>query len=487
MSLLRKSDYAQVPSKVLHEYGACDVIALRKIYPSIKKQLKEQGVDSYYKNRMKPLVTNLTISCIRGMHIDLNKLDRLSRVVKTALKAYEEALEEVASEYLGEEVEFNPRSPVQLRKIIFEGMGLETERRTPTGQMSTDAKAIAEMAEATDNKFLRDLSEYRKIEKLRSTYIDGLQEYVDENDYVHPMFKVGFTKSGRSSAEHPAVTTIPRDKVYNIHGKEVTLKLREIFDVEDGYDMHYMDIKQGELLIAAILAGENKLVDLACEGEDLHDYAAKACIENCPVDENGKPLKEARSLAKAVNFGVIYLATPFGLAQSTGLEVEKIEAFMQKHRKDYPNLWNFLETVGKKAIADGHIISPFGRRKNVPPLPAVKSKDDYKTLSYLSHVEREFVNFLPQNGCAEVMNSAFNRMCTKFTKNPDWDAWPCNLVYDSIQVVGLKKYRKEIKRTMLKSFLQPIKELDDYILPCSYGVGENWSKAENGAKDYYKF
>jgi len=469
MSLLNKVDYAYVPDPILWEYAGMDVDATYRVFQELRRRLRRSGLQDYYWEHIIPTLRNLLRTSLRGIYVNRKRLEKLDRFLTKVTDSLERQMRKVAGKVVED---FNPRSSAHVGKVLYGYLDLPVIKKTPSGNPSTDKDTLEQLFEQTREPFLDLLLQFRSLEKARSTYVAPLYVLMDENDRVHPTYKIEGAITGRITAETPAVTTIPRDREYRVGDRSVELSFRGIFCAPPGYRIAYMDIQQGELRVAAIVSGDQALLDILESGGDLHEETARECL-----GIEGEISKEQRVLSKAINFGLLYGASPHGLSNSTGAPLEVVEDFMRKHRRRFPALHRFIEHIPDVAMETGYLESPFGRRKHIPPvLP--------RDAGSLAALRRELINFLPQNGCMEVMARVYNRLCDRFKKNKKLEAFPVNLVYDSVLVEFKKGYEKEVKEIMLEEQLKPVPELDNHVFACSWGVGRSWSEAEKNAEDY---
>ena len=467
--LLNRADMALVPDKVLYEYGAKDADATYRILKPQLERLKEASLLSYYENFIIPLSKNLLKSSLIGIKIDRKKKNKTDQYLTKVIESYREEMEE---EYAYEG--FNPNSPNQVSELLFDDFKLPVVKETTAGGRSTDEEVLEILFEKTQHPFVSILREYRKLTKLKSTYIDPLEILMDEKGYIHPNWRVSGARTGRVTSQDPGTTTVPRDKTYKVKGEEIPLSLRSIYSCPPGHEVGYYDKRQGELRCMAIFAGDEALLSVLKSGRDPHNESARECLDYGKDEEIPD---EVRVIAKAINFGLIYGASDEGLAANTGAEIEKVREFIARHKRTFPDLHEFINNIADVAFEAGHLESAFGRRKHVVPV----ARGDKRAYS---HQKREFINFLPQNTCAEITAGEFNRICDKFRKYPEFGAkaWPFNLVYDSVQIAFKKEYRKQVEEIIREEALKPVPEMNNWVFPIKLGFGGNWSDAEQNAE-----
>lgn len=468
--LLGKSDHALIPDKIHWSYGAKDADATRRIRKPLVLDLEKEGLKNYYENFIIPTARNLLKSSLIGIYIDDKKFRRTSRFLKRVLKGHLKEIEEHT--YEG----FNPASPQQLASFLFDDLGLDSVKSTASGARSTDEEVITQLWETTQHPFLDVFREYKKLAKLQSTYINPVPILLDSVGFIHPNWQVTGTKTGRIISRDPGTTTAPRDKDYIISGEEVPISIRSMYSCPPGYKLAYWDKKQGELRCLAVVAGDQAFLDVFESREDPHEEAARQCLEI-----TGTISKEQRVISKAVQFGIIYGSSEEGLAANTGAALEVVKAFMRAHRRRFPTTHKYLDSIGDIAFDDGYLESPFGRRKHVVPV----ARGDNR--AHAGQI-REFRNFIPQNACAQIVASEYNRVCKRLEEGKLGKyTWPNNIVYDACTVVYKKEHEDQVKDIILEEVLRPVPEMEDVIFPVSFGIGNNWSEAEKTAEDIYEY
>jgi len=468
--LLGKADMTLVPNEILWEYGAKDAIATYLIQPILEKKLKKEDRLNYYTNYVLPTAKNLMKSSIIGIKIDASAHRKMEKRLNNVLKYHRDSLLE-----LSELKDFNPNSPDHVATVLFDHLKLEPQGKTPKGAYKTSMDVLDTLYYLTQHEFIKILREYKKLEKVFNTYVTPIHDFIDEDWFIHPKWKVVGTKTGRITSEDPATTTQPRDKEYEIFGNKIKISLRSFYACPEGYEVLYWDVKQGELRCLAVLAGDDALMDVFTSGRDPHDEVARQGFKIKAIDS---VTKEQRNLAKTINFGLVYGATPTRVHNDTGVEMEIVEGMFAEHKKMFPRAHAFLDNIPQIAFSDGFLDSPFGTRKHVVSLVSNDS-------AAIAKQEREFRNYLPQNTCAMITTKTFNKVCDIFRKHKFGKyAWPCNLVYDSGMVIYKKKYQKEVREIVMEAALSPVPEMDNTVFPISLGVGGSWSEAEQNAEDY---
>lgn len=316
------------------------------------------------------------------------------RVEGEALKAYGEQLEvrireleRIIHAQAGEE--FNISSPKQLGVILFEKLGLPGGKKTKSGY-STAADVLDKLA--PDHEIVANVLEYRQLTKLKSTYADGLAVYIGEDGRIHSNFNQTITATGRISSTEPNLQNIPIRM-------ELGRLIRKVFVPEDGYVFLDADYSQIELRVLAHLSGDEKLIEAYREARDIHRITA-AEVFHVPFDEV-TPLQ--RRNAKAVNFGIVYGISSFGLSQDLSITRKEAAEYIEKYFETYPKIKGFLDGCVAQAKEKGYAVTLFGRRRPVPEL----SSSNFMQRSF---GERVAMNSPIQGTAADIIKIAMIRV-----------------------------------------------------------------------------
>lgn len=337
-----KTDASEIEKNAYEAYVAC--YAYDKLY----ELLKETGMLSVYTDIERPLVYVL-----RSMEKEGIKLN------KTALKEYGEqladkitAIEESIYNQAGEK--FNINSPKQLGEILFEKMGLPAGKKTKTGY-STSAEVLEKLSEA--HPIVKNILEYRTLAKLKSTYADGLYEYIDSDDRIRSTFNQMITATGRISSTEPNLQNIPIRM-------ELGRQIRKVFIPKEDYVFVDADYSQIELRLLAHMSGDDNLINAYNEDSDIHKITASK-VFNVPLEEVSSA---QRSNAKAVNFGIVYGISSYGLSQDLSISRAEAKEYIEGYFKTYPGIRNYLDNIVSSAKKEGYSITLYGRRRPIPEL-----------------------------------------------------------------------------------------------------------------------
>ena len=316
------------------------------------------------------------------------------RVKGDELKAYGEKLsvrihelEKLIWEQAGEE--FNINSPKQLGTILFEKMGIPGGKKTKTGY-STAADILEKLA--PEQPVIKDILEYRQLTKLKSTYADGLGAVIETDGRIHSTFNQTITATGRISSTEPNLQNIPVRM-------ELGRLIRKVFVPEDGFVFLDADYSQIELRVLAHMSGDEKLIQAYREAQDIHRLTASQ-VFHVPFDQV-TPLQ--RRNAKAVNFGIVYGISSFGLSQDLSITRKEAAEYIEKYFETYPKIKTFLDGMVEEGKEKGYVSTMFGRRR---PIPELKSSNFMQR----SFGERVAMNSPIQGTAADIIKIAMNRV-----------------------------------------------------------------------------
>ena len=374
--------FGEEPGAVI-SYACRAADAIRQAAPLVRSKLQDSGMWELYTKIERPLTFILS---------DMESLG--IRIQPEALKAYSDSLggriDELEQQIYRETGEtFNIASPKQLGEVLFEKMGLPGGKKTKTGY-STAAGVLEKLA--PDYPVVNDILEYRGLTKLRSTYADGLMAYVADDRRIHTTLRQTITATGRISSTDPNLQNIPMKT-------DLGRQIRKAFIPREGYTFTDADYSQIELRILAHMSGDPGLIEAYRENEDIHRITASK-VFHTPIDEV-TPLQ--RRNAKAVNFGIVYGISSFGLSQ--GLSISRAEAaeYIKAYFKTYPGIKIFLDGLVSSAKKEGYAITMYGRRRPVPEL----SSSNFMQRSF---GERVAMNSPIQGSAADIMKIAMIRV-----------------------------------------------------------------------------
>jgi DNA polymerase-1 len=368
------------------EYAAEKADIVLRLYHVLKPRLAAERVATVYETLERPLVAVLARMERRGISIDRDVLSRLSGEFAQEAAGLEAAINKEAGETV------NPGSPKQLGDILYGKLGLPGGTKTKTGQWATGARALEELAEE-GHKLPQMILDWRQVSKLKSTYTDALPGFVNPTTHrVHTNYALASTTTGRLSSSDPNLQNIP---VRTEDGR----KIRRAFVAAPGMQLVSADYSQIELRLLAEIAGIEPLQKAFREGLDIHAMTASEMfgvpVKNMPA--------EIRRRAKAINFGIVYGISAFGLANQLGIPREEAGAYIKKYFERFPGIRDYIEESKKFARDKGYVLTLFGRKCHYPDIRASNA-------SIRSFNERAAVNARLQGSAADIIRRAMIRM-----------------------------------------------------------------------------
>ena len=371
------------------QLAAQECALLLPLYDALLQALKTQEMERLYREVELPLSYVLYCMEKEGIQADAQAL----KVYGDELAAQITVLEQKIYEAAGET--FNINSPKQLAEILFEKMHLPGGKKTKTGY-STSAEVLEKLA--PDVPFVRDVLEYRTYAKLKSTYADGLAAFIASDGRIHTKFNQTITATGRLSSTDPNLQNIPMRT-------ELGRKIRKVFTPKAGCIFADADYSQIELRILASMAGDQELIEAYRGGKDIHRITASKVF--------GVPFEEVTDLqrrnAKAVNFGIVYGISAFGLSQDLTISRGEAKEYIEQYFATYPGIRIFLEKCKREAKEKGYSVTAFGRRR---PIPELKSSNFMQR----QFGERVAMNAPIQGTAADIMKIAMIRVFDRLVK-----------------------------------------------------------------------
>ena len=381
-----KLAFDQVAVERATAYAAEDADVLLRLWSVLKPRLVAERMTAVYETLERPLIGVLARMERRGISIDRQVLSRLSGEFAQTAARVEAEIQEIAGEPI------NVGSPKQLGDIIFGKMGLPGGSKTKTGAWSTSAQVLDDLAEQ-GHEFPRKILEWRQVSKLKSTYTDALPTYVHPQTHrVHTTYALAATTTGRLSSNEPNLQNIP---VRTEDGR----KIRRAFIASPGHRLVSADYSQIELRLLAEIADIPVLKQAFKDGLDIHAMTASEMF--------GVPVKdmpgEVRRRAKAINFGIIYGISAFGLANQLGIPREEASAYIKKYFERFPGIRAYMDATRDFCRAHGYVETLFGRKCHYPEIKASNA-------SVRSFNERAAINARLQGTAADIIRRAMVRM-----------------------------------------------------------------------------
>ncbi|RFC63135.1 DNA polymerase I [Fulvimarina endophytica] len=376
---------AAVEIEKVTEYAAEDADVTLRLWRVLKPRLAAEGLAKVYERLERPLVPVLARMEQRGIMVDRQILSRLSGQFSQKQAALEAEIAEMAGE------EFNPGSPKQLGEILFGKLGLPGGKKTRTGQWSTDARVLEDLA-AEGHDLPRRVVDWRQLTKLKGTYTDALPSHMDAEGRIHTSFSMASTTTGRLSSSEPNLQNIP---VRTEEGRAI----RTAFVAPKGKKLLSADYSQIELRILAHIADIPQLKDAFRNGIDIHAMTASEMF-GVPV-EGIDPMVRRR--AKAINFGIIYGISAFGLAAQLTIPREEAGLYIKRYFERFPGIRDYMDETKAYAKKHGYVETLFGRRAHYPDITA--SNPQVRAFN-----ERAAINAPIQGTAADVIRRAMIRV-----------------------------------------------------------------------------
>ena len=441
--------FNQIPLEKAAEYAAEDADVTMKLQQVLWEKLsKEPTLEKLFKEMELPLLGVLSRMERRGVLIDSDALFLQSNEIANRLSELEEQAYALAGQ------PFNLASTKQLQEILFDKLGLPVIQKTPKGAPSTNEEVLEELA--FSHELPKVLVEHRGLSKLKSTYTDKLPQMVNpQTGRVHTSYHQAVTATGRLSSSDPNLQNIP---IRNEEGR----RIRQAFIAREGFTVVAADYSQIELRIMAHLSQDQGLINAFTQGKDIHRSTA-AEIFGMALDE---VTSEQRRNAKAINFGLIYGMSAFGLSRQLGIGRADAQSYMDLYFKRYPGVQTFMHDIREKAKAQGYVETLFGRRLY---LPDINSSNGMRRKA----AERVAINAPMQGTAADIIKRAMIQLDQKLQNDPDIAM--IMQVHDEL-VFEVRSEKVEFFREQIKQHMEAAAEL---VVPLivEVGVGQNWDEA----------
>mgnify|MGYP001164797143 CR=1 FL=1 len=384
--------FAQVPIGKATEYAAEDADVTSRLWMVLKPRLAAESMTTVYETLERPLLPVIVDMERAGIKVDRAILSRLSHTFAQRVARLEDEVGELAGH------KFNLASPKQLGELLFDRLKLPGGKKTKTGQWETRASLLDDLANNEDldpaaRKLINTMLEWRQLTKLRSTYTDALPGFINaETGRIHTSYALAATTTGRLASSDPNLQNIP---VRTKEGRES----RTAFVAEAGHKLVSADYSQIELRVLAHIADIPQLKKAFADGLDIHAMTASEMF--------GVPVKdmpgEVRRRAKAINFGIIYGISAFGLANQLGISKEEAGAYIKTYFERFPGIRDYMEATKKFAHEHGYVETVFGRRVHYPEI-------NTKNPSMRGFLERAAINAPIQGSAADIIRRAMIRM-----------------------------------------------------------------------------
>jgi len=425
-------------------------LGILAIYDEINHILHKEGLyDILIQNEM-PLIPVLSLMERKGIKIDVSYFKNYSSELEKELAKIEKAIYGEAGE------EFNINSPKQLGDILFVKMNLPSGKKTKTGY-STDVMVLEDL-ESYGYDIARLLLDYRKLNKLKTTYVDTLPNLVDSNSRIHTSFNQIGTATGRLSSSEPNLQNIP---VKTDDG----IKIREGFVAEEGKVLMSIDYSQVELRVLTSMSKDENLIEAYREEKDLHDLTARRIFN---LSDSDDVTREQRTIAKIINFSIIYGKTAFGLAKELKIPVKDASEYIKKYFEQYPRVTTFEKEVIEFGEEHGYVKTLFGRKRYISGI-------DSKNKTIKAQAERMAVNTVIQGTAAEVLKKVMLKVYETL-KDKD-DIALLLQVHDEL-IFEVEESSVEKYSEILADIMKNTVKLEDVNLNININIGKNWAEAK---------
>ncbi|WP_348701568.1 DNA polymerase I [uncultured Marinobacter sp.] len=447
----KQLSFNQIELEKAGPYAAEDADITLRLHQTLRPRLKETGrLDAVYREIELPLVPVLSRMEQRGTLISAGTLRRHSQELAERMAELEAQAHEVAGET------FNLGSTKQLQAILYDKFALPVIKKTPKGAPSTAEPVLQELAH--EHELPRLIVEHRSLSKLKSTYTDTLPELIHpRTGRVHTSYHQAVTATGRLSSSDPNLQNIP---IRTEEGR----RIRQAFIAPEGFKVLAADYSQIELRIMAHLSGDRGLLQAFERGEDIH-RATAAEVFGVPLDE---VTGEQRRSAKAINFGLIYGMSAFGLSRQLGIERKLAQQYIDRYFERYPGVLSYMDNIRRQAHDDGFVETLFGRRLYLPDINA-------RNKQLQQAAERTAINAPMQGTAADIIKRAMIEVDQWLRERYPDDARMTMQVHDELIIEVRDTVADEVREGLVKRMSRAA-SLDVPLL-VEAGIGDNWDQA----------
>ena len=446
--------FSDVDLKSATEYAAEDADVTLRLYNILSERVVEEKLEKIYEIFEKPMIKILSKLETNGIKVDDNYLKKLSKKFEERLIRIEKEIYKISGK------KFNIGSPKQLGEIIYNDLKIAKLKKTKKGSLATSAKILEDLA-LTGHKFPNLILEWRQVSKLKSTYTDALQEHINnKTKRVHTSFLLAATNTGRLASSDPNLQNIP---IKTLDGKEI----RKAFIAEKNNLLISADYNQIEMRILADMADVKELKKAFKNNQDIHSLTASQ-VFGVPIN---KVSDDYRRKAKAINFGIIYGITQYGLAKQISVSHTEALDFINSYFKKFPEIKEYMNTTVKICRKQGYVTNIFGRRINLRGI-------NDKNFSVRSFQERAAINAPIQGSAADIIRLAMIKIDKILEENNK--AKMLLQIHDELIFECLAKDENQIKK-VIKEAMVSVSSSDHHIfsipLEVSINSGVNWGEA----------
>ena len=452
----KKLNFADIELAKATEYAAEDADITLRLYEHLKERMDEEKLNKIYEYFEKPMVRLLAKLEFNGIKVDASYLKKLSTQFEKKLKKIEKDIFIVAGK------EFNIGSPKQLGEIIYNELKIAKLKKTKKGSLATNANVLEDLA-LTGHKFPNLILEWRQISKLKNTYTDALQEHINsKTKRVHTSFLLAATNTGRLASSDPNLQNIP---IKTEEGKEI----RKAFIAEKGNILISADYNQIEMRILADIADVKELKKAFKNNEDIHSLTASQ-VFNVPIDKVNEDL---RRKAKAINFGIIYGITQYGLAKQIAVSNQEALDFINAYFKKFPEIKDYMNSTIKFCRTRGYVNNIFGRRIHMRGI-------NDKNFSVRSFQERAAINAPIQGSAADIIRLAMIKLDQLIVTDKKFKTKMLLQIHDEL-IFECSHNDRDYVQKVIKDAMTSIASSDYHMfsipLNVSINFGLNWGEA----------
>ena len=452
----KKITFADVDLKSATEYAGEDADVTFRLYELLKKRLDEEKLTKIYEVFEKPMLELLAEIEINGVKVDKNYLKILSKKFLDKISKIEKEI------YFLAKKEFNIGSPKQLGEIIYNNLKIANLKKTKKGSLATSAKILEDLA-FKGHKFPSLVLDWRQLSKLKNTYTDALQDHVNPNTKrVHTSFLLAATNTGRLASSDPNLQNIP---IKTDDGREI----RKAFVAEKNNALISADYNQVEMRILADLADVKELKKAFINNDDIHSITASQVfnISINKVDQN------LRRKAKAINFGIIYGITQYGLAKQISVSNNEALEFINSYFKKFPEIKDYMQSTIKFCRKNGYVSNIFGRRIHLRGI-------NDKNFSVRSFQERAAINAPIQSSAADIIRLAMIKLYELIKIKKLYDGKMLLQIHDEL-VFECSKINQEKVEKVVKKTMESVSSSEHHMfttpLDVNINSGNNWDEA----------
>ena len=446
--------FSEVDIDKATEYAAEDADVTLRLYEILSERVSDEKLSQIYEAFEKPMIKILSKLETHGIKVDDNYLKELSKKFEKRLEKIEKEIFKISGK------EFNIGSPKQLGEIIYNELKIAKLKKTKKGSLATSAKILEDLA-LTGQKFPNLILEWRQVSKLKSTYTDALQDHINKDTKrVHTSFLLAATNTGRLASSDPNLQNIP---IKTSDGKEI----RKAFIAEKNNVLISADYNQIEMRILADMADVKELKKAFKQNQDIHKLTASQ-VFGVPIN---KISEDQRRKAKAINFGIIYGITQYGLAKQISVSNEEAQEFINSYFKKFPEIKDYMNSTIKSCRKLGYVSNIFGRRIHLRGI-------NDKNFSVRSFQERAAINAPIQGSAADIIRLAMIKIDNILEEKKI--AKMLLQIHDELIFECLKKDENNVKKLIQNAMVSvSSSEYHKFSIPLEVGVnsGNNWGEA----------